>query len=273
MHRLLALGLVALTSPALAQGPSWLAQATLLDLHASPGASLREGALTIHDGGDRRASFRCTEIARMRRRAPRRTLRAHGARVQLSLGRIRSSTVLIDLTDELCQPFEYETDFRAASARVVSFVGPWVTMEIQRSEAGAGGPPYHNEEWRNVDARTGAAADVLSVVEERSLLDALAADPFVHEHVSDALNGVATLDDARRILSASSDYEGFRQFAFAGYDAEESKTLLRLGFKDPPTGLSPNRVRMLGLSVRVQPRWRRAFEAAARGRGLFYRRE
>jgi hypothetical protein len=167
---------------------------------------------------------------------------------------------------QVCAGEQCSTDYTARTYRLLSLVGPILSLEESQSAAQGGGPPYHGQDWRSFDVRSGKAAHPLDLLEPKSLERALRADPVVRERLGRALT---SLRGAREILEKLLPERGLQGFAFQEYDRKKKQVALRIAFHPDVAGLAPNEISQIGLWVSPQAEARRYFEQAAAGEGFF----
>lgn len=166
----------------------------------------------------------------------------------------------------VCAGERCSTDYSSRSYKLLSLVGPLLSLEENRSAAQGGGPPYHGQSWRSFDLRSGKQAHPLDLVEEKSLERALRADPVVRERLGPMLE---SLGGAREILEKLLREDELQGFAFHAYDRKQKRVALRIAFHPDMAGMAPNEISQLGLWVTPRAEARRFFEQAAAGEGFF----
>ncbi len=252
--------------------PDWIAALQNGSAHVGStdagGPSLSRGRASFSLRGDCRAAIRAA-----RSHAPERRIESEGHPLLVRLGEIRSGDrVVYAIEEALCAAeMSEETDFLQHTVYLVSAVGPWVTLSIFVDEAGGGGPPYHRQRWRTLDARTAGNAELTDVFEEAELLRALhdvvlgGEQPDRDEEPTDTrLASVRTWDEARAILREH-HWEG--SFGFRSYDAARDRAALVLAIEGEVCGMCPNEAGFVHLRARPRPEAREAFVAANAGRG------
>jgi len=177
------------------------------------------------------------------------TLGAAPFTVQLNWGWLaHGGRPLVDFEADWCDAARRDPPATVSrELRLLSLVGPVLSVAVSASEAMAGGPPYHHTAWRTMDVRTGAAVDIRQVVDADSLVAALRQDRVVQRRLGEPTAGIS-LD---RLLNALQP-DG-QPLAFAVYqaDAATGRVALRIAASpDPGCGLCTNEPTQIGIWVR-----------------------
>jgi hypothetical protein len=153
----------------------------------------------------------------------------------------------------------------------LSLTGPLLAWRIERSEARAGGPPYHRETWHTRDLRTGRPVDLRDVFEPEGLHAALRADRVLQRWLGARRLANASLD----ALLATIAGEGGEALPFAIHhiDPADGRTVERVAVRVAvrpagECGLCPNRVTQLGLWLQPRAAWRDHLTAATAAAGF-----
>lgn len=226
----------------------------LRSIHAAEGGALTFTLLDARNEpvdwspGSCAAAFRAVRA----RRAPV-TLGQPPLAVQLNWGWVGGpgGRALVDFEATLCEAARRDPPATVShELRVLSLVGPVLTLARSASEAMAGGPPYHQTTWQTIDIRDGTPVDIRRVVEPVSLAAALRQDKVVR-HLLGAEVGQAPL--ARMLNALMPDGQPL-PFAIHRVDAANGRIAVRIAAApESGCGLCINAPRQIGLWVQATP--------------------
>ncbi|MGI9335709.1 MAG: hypothetical protein ACR2RL_21395 [Gammaproteobacteria bacterium] len=197
-------------------------------------------------------------------------------RVQVSPVAVTANGTTVFSLSDFCDAAAREqwhciSDYVSVDWVMRSLVGPIVTLRVFKSEAGGGGPPYHGEEWKTIDLRTGKTAALDAIVTPASLVEALANDPYLRANLPK--QNLLQLDAATTLAESHAAWSPLREagsHAYAFHDGadDQGRIIIRVAFLSQYCGLCPNTLSTLGLWVEPKRDARIWFEAARRGGGL-----
>ena len=165
--------------------------------------------------------------------------------------------------------------------RLLSLIGPILSIQIKANKSGAGGNSYPEQRWKSVDVRTGFEVNIEELVDESSLANALMSDEYVKERLKTVGTEVTRTHDWRELLhflgqGAFPDHDlpkgrrdPFPGFSFYDYDAKNDRVALRLSFDRQPHYAYSTEISQIGLWVKPSKQLRRWLLVAQKGDGFF----
>ncbi len=194
---------------------------------------------------------------------------------------ISNNKAILDMAQGSCRNIMCETDQVYESAELLSFVGPVITFYTERADAVGGGYLGHLQKWYTYDLRHNVPANILEIVEEESLVQALKQDTWINSQLQpeqrEQLKNLKTFESIRRLAiqccTVGDSYplaaDSFLDFAFFNYDDEKQLAAVRLSFYPVGTDSFAGPVSQLGILVKPQKKYIKYFEQAQKGKGFF----
>jgi hypothetical protein len=208
-------------------------------------------------------------FAKVRQHRPTQQSGPAGFELTFDFGRARfGEHVLFDLQDELCAELEpageAKVDQITGSQRLLSQVGPIVSVERIESRSQKRHLPRLSAQWSTVDLRTNKPAGWAALVTEDSLLEALQDSPAIAQ--SKAARRVARAGSLDAAISAiDSSWGVFGGWAFHSWDPDRDRAVIHVAFYDKKTRKKPPRLRKLALTAAPRDEHRHFFDKARAG--------
>lgn len=188
----------------------------------------------------------------------------------LDFGRVRfQDRVIFDLNDQFCAPVEpgaspASADQITGSLRLLSQVGPIVTVESIESRSQKERLPRLSTQWSTIDLRTGQPAAWAALLDEQSLLEALqSASAVTQTNVADRVKRASTLEQA--ISAFENTWGVFGGWAFHSWDPDAGRAVIHVAYHTGNVRGRPARLSRMQLTVAPREQHRHLFDKARGG--------